>query len=377
MKKLKPFLHFFIIAVFLFSVLIAKAQTQTAADTIHAVAQQKPEYPGGAQARVRFLATHLQYPEDALRNQVSGKVYVGFVVESDGSISHIKVLKGIGYGCDKEAVRVVAQMPKWKPGFINGKPVRVRYTLPFTFNIHGPDKGEVYTRVDVYPSFDVNIISGIEGFIQHHLHYPLAILKDGVTDTVNVYFVVKSNDSITDVSVRKDTAQLNAYDYEAMRVVRNLPVSAPAFLHNQPVSVQLYVPVVFDYRQVDPSTSKIFRTTFDGKTFSYYRPGMTFAIVDKMPSFPGGIGALMQYLTEKIKYPEEAKKMHLQGRVFLQFIVEADGSITHIRVLRGVSPSLDAEAVKVIRNMPRWIPGSQRGKPVRVRFNLPIKFTMQ
>jgi len=376
MRKLKPFFRFFIITAFLFSGLIAKAQT-VADTTIHAVAQQKPKYPGGAQARMKFLATHLQYPEDALRNQVTGKVYIGFVVEKDGSISHVKALKGIGHGCDKEAMQVVAQMPKWKPGLINGKPVRVRYTLPFTFNIHGHDKGKVYSQVDVYPSFGVDTISGVEGFIQRHLYYPVSILTDSVTDTVNVYFVVKPNDSITHVSVRKDTTQLDAYDYEAIRVVRSLPVSAPAYLHNQPVSVQLYVPVVFDYRQVDSTTSKIFRTTFDGKTFSYYRPGMVFVVVDKMPSFSGGTGALMRYLAENIRYPEEAKKMHQQGRVFLQFVVEGDGSITHIRVLRGVSPSLDAEAVSVIRNMPRWIPGSQRGKPVRVRFNLPVKFTMK
>jgi TonB family protein len=375
MRKFKPFFHIFILTAFLFSGLIAKSQT-TVDTTIHAIAQQKPEYPGGAHARVNFLASHLQYPENALRNKVSGKVYVGFVVEQDGSISHVKVLKGIGHGCDKEAMQVVAQMPKWKPGLINGKPVRVRFTLPFAFNIHAPDKERVYSRVDVYPSFDVDTISGIEDFIQRYLHYPVGILKDSVTDTVTVYFVVKPNDSITHVSVRKDTAQLDAYDYEAMRVVRNLPVSAPAFLHNQPVSLQLYIPVVFDYKQINPSSSKVFHTTFNGKTFSYYRPGMA-VVPDKMPSFPGGIRALMQYLTENIRYPEEAKKMHLQGRVFLQFIVEADGSITHIRVIRGVSPSLDAEAVRVIRNMPKWKPGTQRGKPVRVRFNLPIKFTMQ
>ncbi len=100
-------------------------------------------------------------------------------------------------------------------------------------------------------------------------------------------------------------------------------------------------------------------------------------VADKLPEFPGGTRALMQYLSEHIRYPEEAKKMHIQGRVFLQFIVGSDGSITHIRVIRGVSPSLDAAAVKVIRNMPRWTPGTYRGKPVRVTYNLPVKFTLE
>ena len=363
----------------LFSLLLSEnnATAKNAPDTtIYFVAEQPPSFPGGAHARNEFLATHLHYPDEALRNHVTGKVYVGFVVESDGNISHINVLKGIGFGCDKEAMQVVAQMPKWHPGLINGKPVRVRYTLPFTFNIHAPDREKVYTRVDVYPLFDVDNIGGIEGFIRQQLHYPVSIVKDHVTDTVNVFFVVKSNDSITHVSVRKDPAQLDAYDYEAMRVVRILPVLKPAVLDNEPVSVQLYVPVVFNYREVDTTTAKTFRATFDGKTFSYYRQGMV-DVADTFPEFPGGVKALMQYLGVHLKYPDAAKRMHLQGKVFMQFIVERDGSITHIRVVRGVSPSLNAAAVKVIRDMPKWTPGFLHGKPIRMTFNLPIKFTME
>ena len=376
MKIQKLFLLIFIFTAFLFRGFTTKAQT-VADTTIHAVAEQMPQFPGGVDARVKFLSTHLHYPENALRNHVTGKVYIGFVVEPDGSISHIKVLKGIGYGCDSAATQVVAKMPKWNPGLINGKPVRVRYTLPFTFNNQASEKGKIYSKVDVYPLFDVSKTAGIEGYILNHLHYPLNILKDRVIDTVNVYFVVEPNDSIIHVSVRKDTSQWDAYDYEAMRVVKSLPVLAPAYLHNQPVPVWLYVPVVFDFRQLDTVTSTVVTTTVHGKTFSYYCPGQVFSIVQKMPSFPGGMAGLMKYLATHIKYPEEAKQQKQQGRVFVNFVVEGDGRITHVHVLKGVSPSLDAEAVKVIKNMPKWIPGYQRGKPVRVSFNLPVKFTLE
>lgn len=377
MRRLKPFFRFFILTAFLFSGQMAISQP-LADTTIHAVAQQMPEFPGGPQAKLKFLTTHLRYPVEAVQHEVSGKVYVGFVVEPDGSISHIKVLKGIGYGCDKEAMQVVAQMPKWIPGKNNGKPVRVRYTLLVSFHLRAPEERKVYSHVDVYPHFDVNNYGGIEEFLQFHLRYPVDIVKKRVNDTVNVYFVVEANDSITHVMVNKDTSQMDAYDYEAIRVVKKLHVLAPAHVQHKPVAVRLFAPVIFDYKQADTS-SLILRITVNRKTFSYFSPEKIYKAkhVDKMPSFPGGIGALMQYLTENIRYPEEAKKMHLHGMVFLQFIVEGDGSITHIRVLRGVSPSLDAEAVKVIRNMPRWIPGNQRGKPVRVRFILPIKFAMQ
>lgn len=96
--------------------------------------------------------------------------------------------------------------------------------------------------------------------------------------------------------------------------------------------------------------------------------------VEEMPSFPGGMGAQMRYLLENIKYPKEAEMKGIQGRVLCSFVVEKDGSITDVKVLRSVDPSLDAEAVRVIKAMPRWIPGKWNGKPCRVAFILPINF---
>ena len=102
-----------------------------------------------------------------------------------------------------------------------------------------------------------------------------------------------------------------------------------------------------------------------------------FIFVDKMPEFPGGTKALLQFLASKIKYPEYAKEAGIQGRVYLNFVVEKDGSITNVTVLRPVGGGCDEEAVRVIENMPKWKPGLQHGKPVRVSFNLPVKFTLQ
>ncbi len=96
-----------------------------------------------------------------------------------------------------------------------------------------------------------------------------------------------------------------------------------------------------------------------------------------MPQFPGGEQALFKFLNENIKYPVIAQENGIQGRVICQFVVNTDGSIVDIQVVRGVDPSLDKEAVRVIQSMPKWIPGKQRGKPVRVRFTLPINFKLQ
>ena len=98
--------------------------------------------------------------------------------------------------------------------------------------------------------------------------------------------------------------------------------------------------------------------------------------VDQMPEFPGGIKALLKYLASNIHYPEYAKEAGIQGKVYLNFVVEKDGSITHVKVLRSIGGGCDEEAVRVVENMPGWKPGLQHGKPVRVSFNLPIKFTL-
>jgi len=102
-----------------------------------------------------------------------------------------------------------------------------------------------------------------------------------------------------------------------------------------------------------------------------------FQVVEQMPEFPGGRGKLMQYLASNIKYPPYAKEAGIQGRVFINFVVEKDGSITAVKVLRGIGGGCDEEAVRVVKAMPKWKPGMQRGKPVRVSFNLPVKFTLQ
>ncbi len=102
-----------------------------------------------------------------------------------------------------------------------------------------------------------------------------------------------------------------------------------------------------------------------------------FDIVEQQPLFPGGPAALMKYLSENTKYPVVAQENGVQGRVTVQFVVEKDGSISDVHVLRGVDPSLDKEAVRVVKSMPRWTPGKQNGITVRVNYRVPVLFRLQ
>ena len=102
-----------------------------------------------------------------------------------------------------------------------------------------------------------------------------------------------------------------------------------------------------------------------------------FDVVESQPSFPGGDIARIRFLYENIQYPAMAKETGIQGRVYITFVVEKDGSITDVRLLKGIGGGCDEESIRVVKAMPKWIPGKQRMKPVRVQFVLPIKFTLR
>ncbi|WP_304315301.1 M56 family metallopeptidase [Phocaeicola plebeius] len=102
-----------------------------------------------------------------------------------------------------------------------------------------------------------------------------------------------------------------------------------------------------------------------------------FMVAEQMPEFPGGMKELLKFLQDNLKYPENAMKNNVQGRVIVQFVVEKDGTLTEFKVARSVDPDLDAEALRVLQTMPKWKPGMQRGKIVRVKFTVPVSFKLQ
>ena len=101
-----------------------------------------------------------------------------------------------------------------------------------------------------------------------------------------------------------------------------------------------------------------------------------FMVVENMPEFPGGDLGLMKYIQKNVKYPPIAKEYNITGKVYVQFIVDKSGTVTNVKVVRGVDKNLDAEAVRVVKSLPKYKPGKQRGKPVRVMFTIPINFTL-
>lgn len=135
------------------------------------------------------------------------------------------------------------------------------------------------------------------------------------------------------------------------------------------IAVLLFVCTVFSVDAQDTTKTAKRDTVIDGKEI--------FIIVETRPEFPGGDEARIRFLQENLVYPKEAWKKKLQGKVVIGFVVEADGSLTDFSVVKSVSSDLDAEALRVCKLMPNWTPGSQKGNPVRVRFVMPITFSLQ
>ncbi|MEZ2338506.1 TonB family protein [Mucilaginibacter sp. RCC_168] len=219
--------------------------------TVYTSVEKVPEFPGGLDAFGQFLGKTIKYPKADRENGTQGRVIVTFVVEKNGSLSGLKVLRGVSRTIDAEAVRVLKLSPKWKPGIENHKKVRVQYTVPISFTLN-------------------------------------------------------------DVAAKPANEDTNT----------------------------------------------------------------VFTSVEQVPEFPGGLEAFGKFLGENVKYPKADREKGIKGRVIVTFIVEPDGALSNIKITRGLSETIDAEAERVLEISPKWKPGLQNGKAVRVQYSVPISFTL-
>ena len=162
------------------------------------------------------------------------------------------------------------------------------------------------------------------------------------------------------------------YDGEIVRTPHGKEPRLIGVLKYEEETIPVTIPVVSFVPLTDKHISKLNENIpIDPNDRKIYE------VVDEMPSFPGGMGSLMSWLSQNIKYPVNAAGNGVQGRVMTQFIVEKDGSINDVKVAKSVDPSLDQEAVRVVKSMPRWIPGKHNGLAVRVSYTFPVTFALQ
>lgn len=355
--------------------------------TVFVVVEEMPEFPGGELALRNFIGSTVKYPYNAVKENIQGRVFVSFVVKSDGTVANAKIVRGVHPLLDQEALRVINLLPVWKPGKQRGQAVNVAYTIPVQFALEGdknaiqalpfpaPKIGTqrpdgVYIVVEEMPEFPGGELA-LRDFMMHAVKYPADAIKDSIQGKVFVTFVVKADGTVGDTKIARGVHPL--LDKEALRVVSLLPAWKPGKQKGEAVPVSYTVPVKF---ALDGGKSK--------ETVSVTPPKINekvekqvFVVVEEMPEFPGGALELRKFIAKEVRYPAEAIKEKAMGKVFVSFVVSSTGKVEQAKVERSVSPALDAEAIRVVNSSPDWKPGKQRGQPVSVEYTIPIEFKLQ
>lgn len=243
------------------------------------------------------------------------------------------------------------------------------YLVDLTFDAKITDnKDPVSESVDFEPHF-VGGMANFYTYLQHHILYPRDALKKRIQGKVFIGFIVEKDGSITNIKIMRSVSP--DIDAEAARAVSGSPYWLPALINDRPVRAQSVVPITFKL----PADSVIRRQLLID-SLGYDPDQKVFTAVEQEPSFVGGINKFYQYLQGIIRYPNLAKRYNVQGKVFITFIVEKDGSLSDIKVVRGIGSGCDEEAVRVLAKSPKWNPGVQNNRPVRVQYTMPIRFTL-
>ena len=234
------------------------------------------------------------------------------------------------------------------------------------------EDNNVYTEVDKKPEFPGGY-PALYKFIADHLKYPESAKMKRIQGKVLVKFIVGKQGEVENPEVVKGLTP--DIDAEAIRVVKSLPKWIPGSHKGKNVRVESTVSVNFKLDE-QPIVNEMPKTQEDGNEIYF--------IVEKMPEFPGGDVEMRKFIAENTKYPEEAKAKGLVGKVFVQFVIDKEGSVVNIKIARGVDPILDKEAIRVVQSMPKWKPGEQSKKvngekvwiPKNVAFTVPIEFKL-
>jgi len=233
----------------------------------------------------------------------------------------------------------------------------------FTYPINYQDKDTVLrTAVD----FTSHYPGGFQAWTQlFNLNFknPQAGLNNSITGTVYIQFILSKDGEIKSPKVLRG---INTdCDQEALRVVSMMPQWKPVIKDGIPVSVIYILPISIE------------KTPSSTDTLSYSKNDTLLLAASMRPEFKGGMVAMLNYLRGSIHYPNSALQSKVQGAVFVQFVVRKTGKVSNVRVLRGIDGECDAEAVRVIKSMPDWIPGRNNGEAVSVMYQIPIMFKPQ
>jgi TonB family protein len=219
----------------------------------------KPMFNGGPDIEfAKWVNAHLVYPATAKKEGAQGRLVMQFVIHPDGIVRDVKVIRGVHPDLDAEAVRVVSSSPDWKPGYVNGKPVKVSYVLPIVFQLKGGEKKDAqaapqdtskalpFNMLEVKPTFNGGSAGDFSLWVNENLKYPKSAYEAGAQGRVTLQFTIGKDGNVGDVKVLRGCHP--DLDAEAIRVVSSSPAWTPGYVKGQPVKVTYTFPVIFQLR---------------------------------------------------------------------------------------------------------------------------------
>jgi TonB family protein len=296
----------------------------------------QPQFPGGMKRMSEFIEKNLKYPILAQKYAIEGVVNILVSISKDGT-STLSLAEDIDPYLDAEAIRLVQSFPRWIPAELSGKRVDSFISVPIIFklNFNSEERKALKITDEMLLYIDEKIM-------------PKAFnLKNLALDKIASFSIVQP----TGREIKKRLVE--KYGAEAINgvvvIISVKPELKPFYISND-------------------------TDTLSSDSILDERP---YTVIEKMPQFPEGEKALLDFIGRNLKYPIVACENRIQGKVIVRFVVSKTGKITNIEVLRSLDPDLDKEAVRVIKMLPDWIPGEQNREKVSVYYTLPISFKLQ
>ena len=321
------------------------------------------QFPGGTEQLIKFLSENIKYPVECEKQGIQGRVVLLIVIDKDGSVTDIKVAKSVHPLLDAEAVRVASSMPHWQPATKDGQPVRIRYSLPITFSLNNAttEKGKGSEKVgQASRDRDATYPGGLEAirkYLDKNFVRPLEC--SDIEGNMEVAFIVDEEGKVSMVEVTKSLHP--KLDKALTQVFMNMPKWQPAMRDGKPRQMRFTRPLHY-FQHIG----------LVGGEEVYDEKGQLVT----MPQFPGGKEKLREKQKKNVKYPVECEASGITGRVVVGFVVEKDGKVTQVKLDRSSDPAFNMEAYKVMKKMPRWIPGKVGDEPITVKYKLPITFRL-
>ena len=239
----------------------------------------------------------------------------------------------------------------------------------------------VYEVVEIQPS-PPGGMAGWNKYLMENLRYPTNAQRKGIEGTVIVAFVVNTDGTTTDIEILRSVG--GGCDEEVIRIVKGSPKWTPGMQRGTPVRTRMRLPLRFILGGTDTSRDSTevslnavpLPPATDGQDSTKENSEIFFDLVDTPPSPVGGLEAWSRHLSENLTYPTSARMKGIQGTVLVSFIVNTDGSIEGIELVQGIGGGCDEEAIHIIKISPRWSPGMIKGKAVRTRMKIPIRFKL-